>query len=220
MKSDREITIRDYRPALDIEAAWKAFISGYGHSFRPAIEEAAPELIMDYMRGITIFGNQNLVADLNGEAVGILSGCVGMGPRRIFPGLIQNVFNFFPKLALNRYNASRKARKHIWLVLKNYLPFSFLKMPHSIPFCQVLLFTLRKEHRGKGVGRMMMDEYIRRVKAGGGNRIVLATDTTAGWRFYDNYGFKRIVSAPLHDCFSVALPGEEVTGYIYSLNLK
>ncbi|MDH3346350.1 MAG: GNAT family N-acetyltransferase [Kiritimatiellaceae bacterium] len=194
-------------------------MSGFGHSFWPAIEQADPNLIKDNIRAVTVFGNQNLVADVDGTAVGILAGSVGIGPRAILSGLLKNAFGIFPKFAFNEYNASRKALKHMQLVIRNYLPFSLFKMPYSRPFCEVLLFTLDKKYRGRGIGRMMMDEYINRARAGGGKWATVCTDTTASWQFYPSYGFKRIVSASLNDCFAVALPNEEVEGYIYSIKL-
>jgi hypothetical protein len=158
MMEPRGITVRDYDPARDLDGAYQAFVSGYAHSFWPAIEEASPELIRDHIRGTMLFSNENIVADLGGEAVGFLAGCVGLGQRRIIPGLAYLLLTFFPKLALNRYHASRRARKHMFLALKNTLLFSFQHTPYFRPFCEVLLFAPRKEYRGRGVGRRMMDE--------------------------------------------------------------
>jgi len=217
--SNKEVIIRDYDPVLDIHGAYRAFVSGFYHVLWPMIDEADQRLTIDMIEAICAFGNQNIVAEVDGEVIGLLAGCVGMGPASIARGIKKSAFGVFPKLLTNRYNASRKARKHMQLVFKNYGPFAMFKMPYFKPFCEVLLFTIMKEYRGRGIGRMLMDEFVRRVKAGGGNRAVVATDTTVSWWFYPAYGFKRIISVPLNDCFSISLPGEEVTGYIYSLRL-
>jgi GNAT superfamily N-acetyltransferase len=213
------VTVRDYNPVRDIDGVYRAFCSGFGHVFWPMIEEADPELIKDVVRALSALGNHNLVADADGEAVGILAGCVGIKPRLAASAFKQNLLVLLPRIIMNQYNATRKARKHIQLVNKNYLPFSIKSTPTFFPFCEVLLFVIVKEYRGRGVGRLLMDEYVRRVRDGGGKRAVVLTDSELSWWFYQAYGFKRIKSYPLRDCYAISRPGREVTGYSYLLKV-
>ena len=63
-----------------------------------------------------------------------------------------------------------------------------------------------------------MDAWIDIVRARGYEKTTVGTDSTLSWRFYESYGFERVRDFPLKMYYH-SLPGVEVRGYIYSLDV-
>jgi GNAT superfamily N-acetyltransferase len=80
----------------------------------------------------------------------------------------------------------------------------------------VELFVVGSEHRGKGIGRALMDRFVAAAKSKGAQTIALHTDQLSNWRFYEKYGFKRW--SVFTEILSSYLKGEDVRGFIYVLN--
>lgn len=78
---------------------------------------------------------------------------------------------------------------------------------------EVTIFVMSKETRGKGLGRMMVDQLLDKIKEQRGLSIKLYTNEDCTWQFYEKYGFKRIFSFPhrLHEIFS----GTKLMGFVY-----
>jgi GNAT superfamily N-acetyltransferase len=70
-------------------------------------------------------------------------------------------------------------------------------------------------HRGKGIGRALMDRFVDTAKSAGAKTISLYTDELCNWGFYEKYGFKR------WDAFdsdlNSYLANEEIQGFFYVL---
>lgn len=84
------------------------------------------------------------------------------------------------------------------------------------PDAIVELFVVDSEHRGKGIGRALMDRFVAAAKSKGVRMIALHTDQLSNWRFYEKYGFKRW--SAFTEILSSYLKGEDVRGFIYILN--
>jgi ribosomal protein S18 acetylase RimI-like enzyme len=83
---------------------------------------------------------------------------------------------------------------------------------------EVTLFVVDKDHRGKGIGRMMMDRFIRYAKGRGAERITVYTnDPGCNWGFYEKYGFSHYSTFP--DSFTSFTAKREVKALIFSIDL-
>jgi GNAT superfamily N-acetyltransferase len=80
----------------------------------------------------------------------------------------------------------------------------------------VTWFVVDSKHRGKGIGRALMDRFVSAANNRGANTIALHTDQLSTWQFYEKYGFTRW--STFTEAFSSYLKGEEVKGFIYTLN--
>lgn len=78
-------------------------------------------------------------------------------------------------------------------------------------------FVVDAKHRGKGIGTALMDRFVGGAKNRGAQRIALHTDQLSTWQFYEKYGFTRW--STFTEVFSSYLKGEEVKGFIYTLDI-
>ncbi len=213
-----EIEIRPFDLKADVEGAARVFGNAFHYSYWPMIDEADPDLAQDVVRGMVALCNRSLVATDEGEVVGVLLGYVGIEPRGCFAMTRLILARFLPRFVTNRYHLSARARRFLLDLARSWLPIVFSE-PVSSPASEILMFCVSSERHGKGIGRKLMDAFVSRAETGGAPRVVLGTDTTMSWQFYQSYGFRRILAVPMNRCYRVALPGEEVTAFIYSLDL-
>jgi ribosomal protein S18 acetylase RimI-like enzyme len=82
----------------------------------------------------------------------------------------------------------------------------------------VELFVVDSEHRGKGIGRALMNRFVTAAKRKGARAIALHTDQLSSWWFYEKYGFKRW--SAFTEVISSHLKGEDVEGYAYVMELE
>jgi len=66
--------------------------------------------------------------------------------------------------------------------------------------------------------RVMMDAWVEESRARGYARSTVCTDSLLAWDFYERYGFKRVREFPF-SAYHYSLPAEDVTSYIYSLDV-
>lgn len=80
----------------------------------------------------------------------------------------------------------------------------------------VVLFVADAKHRGKGIGRALMDRFVSAAKSQGTQTVALHTDQLSSWQFYEKYGFTRW--GTFTEILSSHLAGADVKGFIYVLN--
>ena len=153
------------------------------------------------------------VVCISGEVVGFLFGriekdvTVGKSLYTLFSNLI-----LLAKFILKRYGKIKR-------------PFTFLreflatesKVYECMPGveCVIELFVVDSKHRGKGIGRELMNRFIFTAKAKGIKKISVYTDPLSNWKFYEIYGFQKTCS--FHDRLNSYIEQEDVEGFIYTL---
>ncbi len=219
MKTSEEIEIRPYDPARDLDGVCRTFKRAFHRSYWPMFDEADPQLARDVVGGLTSYGNGSTVAEAAGRIVGFL---IGYADIELEASLRAGAILFgrmAPGLALGRYHASRRARRFLYDVARDFLPFVALSTPRTWPWCEVQVFGVDPDCQGRGVGQRLMDRFVSHAEEAGVHQVLVVTDTTLSWRFYPSYGFRRVTAAPIERAYQVSIPGEDVTALIYSLDL-
>ena len=214
------IDIVSYDERDHLAGACRTYADAFHASYWPMIDEADPALVRDVLRGMTMFSNDTVVALDGGEVVGILVGYTGFAARRVAAAGTVLLARVVPGLLLGRYHASPRARRFLLDVARDLTVFELFGRPRVDPCCEVLLFAVRGSAQGRGIGRRLMDEFVRRARGAGAKLVLVTTDTTLAWQFYPAYGFERVRSAPLEYCYREALPGVEARAFRYALNLS
>jgi GNAT superfamily N-acetyltransferase len=207
--------VRRFDPATDLEGASRAFESGFRHILWPLMDHA-DGLVEDIILTFHSMGVATFVAEGEGEVRGILVGGLPFETAwflrdvRSAGGLLWRWFG-----GDCRQRARPFARACLRRVIIGYLPFEY-RHPLA-PSTETFLLTSQREWRG-GIGRVMMDAWLEESRSRGYRRSTVCTDSQLSWDFYERYGFKRVREFPL-SAYQYSLPGEDVTGYIYSLDL-
>ena len=213
MNEGERFLVRRFAPETDLDASYRCFSSGFHHIAWPLIDHAEPRLIKDFILMTAKAGDATFVAEAEGEVRGILVGCFPMSvgslvreAAALSAFMLRAVFGF--------YRTTPLARAAMRSTILGYSRFLF---HHPVTPSETLMLTSQKEFRG-GIGRALMDAWVAETMARGHRRTTVCTDSALSWEFYERYGFSRVRQFP-HDAYCFSLPGEDVTGYIYSLDL-
>jgi len=82
---------------------------------------------------------------------------------------------------------------------------------------QIELVVVAAAHRGHGVGRTLIDRFVRACAAQGARSLRLLTDPLSDWSFYKAYGFRYV--AEFTDPLNSWLAGRPVASYVYMLDM-
>lgn len=207
------INVRPFDVERDLEAAYRSYVSGFHHNSWPIIEQAEPRFIKDEIMMHAEICAGSFVAEIEGVVRGVLLGCYLKENRnslRLFLLNLRYVWRFL----IRRYRMSPLARAMFRDEIRSEL--TYLRH-HVKTEAEVLLLASEEGYRG-GIGRALMDAWVEETRARGIERTTVGTDTTLNWRFYERYGFERVKEFPMK-IYRRSLPGVEVTGYIYALDL-
>lgn len=213
MTANGRYLVRSFDHARDREAVYRCYLSSFYHNSWPIIDQAEPKLLEEVIDLCVRTGDVTFVAEAEGEARGIL---VGYFPAK--PSSLERAFRLtimqLLKVISGRYAMTAFARAAWWRSSLGELSY-LVRHPRSP--AEVLLLASQSEYRG-GIGRAMMDAWVQEVRASGYQRTTVCTDSTVSWDFYERYGFERVRDFELKSFFH-SLPGEQVRGYIYSLDI-
>jgi GNAT superfamily N-acetyltransferase len=207
--------VRRFDPARDLDAAYRCYVSGFYVNSWPVIDHAEPRLVEDLILTTVAISDATFVAEVDGEARGVLSGYFPARASSMLRGLVQ-MARLQGGVLLRRYRMTPFARAAWWRMARGYLSF-WVRQSRSAP-AEVMMLNSQKEYRG-GIGRALMDAWVAKVRSAGYDRTIVCTDSTISWDFYPRYGFERLKAFPLRSFF-YALPGVDVEGYIYEYEIS
>ena len=213
MSDRKRFLIRKFNPERDLDDAYHCFVSGYHHIAWPLFDHADPRLVKDFITMVAVVGDATFVAEVDGEVGGILVGSFPMSFRNVIREALA-LSSFLFRVLFGFYRMSPIVRAAMKSMLLWYPAFL---LHHPMTRSETLILTSRDEFRG-GIGRALMDAWVEETKAGGHRRTTVCTDSELSWDFYERYGFSRVREFR-HRAYSISLPGREVTGYIYSLDI-
>ncbi len=91
-----------------------------------------------------------------------------------------------------------------------------LNTPRSDAAVEMLIVD--SAHRGKGVGGMLLDRFLRAAEASGSRLVTVYTDELmSDWQFYEHSGFRRV--ATFHDDITSHYAGSPSRGFVFALDL-
>ena len=209
--------IVEYDPKRHLEGCAEALASGFHHNHWPLWDRASPRLAKDVVRMAAAPSNLCLVVeDASGRARGQIFCSAPMTRMRLL-GLGSAVLKVLGITGTGLYFMRPVAWRHFF-ALRGYLPL-LLQHPINNPHFEVTLFVCHQELQGKGWGSRLMHEAVMRMHEKGADEVVLITDSTMAWEFYEHYGYQRTVDVPLGPTYTVAMDSDTERGYIYALDV-
>lgn len=104
----------------------------------------------------------------------------------------------------------------LWSLVLTELKLS-LVTPRSGASIEMLIVDSR--HRGKGVGSVLMDRFLKAAKDAGASLVTVYTDDLmSNWRFYENRGFRRV--ATFRDNITSYYSGMDARGIVFVLGIE
>ena len=83
---------------------------------------------------------------------------------------------------------------------------------------EISMLIVQEEHRGRGLGKQLVDRFIEASRAKGVKSISLYTDDqTSNWQFYEILGFRQV--AKFYDNGSSRYAGKHANALIYRLDI-
>lgn len=91
--------------------------------------------------------------------------------------------------------------------------------PVNKPHFEVFLFAMHEKLQGKGLGKKLMNAAILEMNERKAEKVILLTDSTMSWQFYEKYQYKRIIEVDMKDTYWIAMQSKQEYGYIYELDV-
>ena len=155
------------------------------------------------------------IADKEGEVAGFLLGNTALRQKTSILQTASLYFNSTQQLMFNSNICFCKKTKLIntFIESENNMKKATEKMKADGEVC---LFVVDSVYRGFGIGRRLMDRFLEHCKNQDVRFIILKTDESCNYAFYDNYGFNRVKTYydPL-----VAYEGIAPESYLYKILL-
>jgi ribosomal protein S18 acetylase RimI-like enzyme len=153
------------------------------------------------------------LATIDGEVAGLLFGRVkGKSVLIDMCHTLKQLLLISVRFLVGRYGSRRKLTRlfkpglQSWRALRKNMPASK---------AEVVFFAVDPKYQGKGIGRALMDRFVRHALRYKIRAISVPTDETASFRFYEKYGFRRW--AEYKDPLGSYLADRPVKGFVYQL---
>lgn len=178
--------------------------------------EAIGKAMKGQIDGSGAMSNHQDLALVDGKVVGLIFGRIKrehalIGMRRTLKRLIVIMGRFL----LGQYGSRRKL---IGLVKPALQALAVLRRNRPASEAEVVLFAVAQEYQGTGIGRALMDRFVREALCHRARSISVPTDETASFWFYQKYGFTRW--AEFNDPLESYFAGRPIKGFIYRLALS
>jgi ribosomal protein S18 acetylase RimI-like enzyme len=171
-----------------------------------------PSLMTAYVRLSLLLSDYARVCCIRGEVVGFLFGLT----HKTLPGLRARLElgRVLCGFASGKYGScTRRFRLLMGFVV------TLLKVEWSCRRfdCEVELFVVDAEHRGRGLGRSLLGHFVEHLRREKKQTVYLYTNMLSNWKFYERYGFVR--HAEFYDNQLSFLKGAPTYGWIYCYRL-
>lgn len=169
-----------------------------------------------YMQHSFDSSNWSEVAYTDDAIIGFLFGRIdGLPGREALSGPRLGELPSVASQFLRRSSVDGRTLRLLWSLVMTELKLS-LNMPESD--ATVEMFIVNSKHRGKGIGSMLLERFMKAAKDCGSSLVTVYTDELmSNWQFYERRGFKRI--ATFYDNITSYYSGRDSLGIIYALEL-
>lgn len=211
---NREVRFRAYHDA-DLSVCADIGID----AFPLVTSRFAGEEVSKVMRGqidsCHAISNYGELAIADREVAGFIFGRVRRKPVSLDTvGTLKRVFLISVRFLLGRYGGQGRLIRFLNPCLQQL---RVLRQNTPASQAEVVLFAVGPKYQGRRIGRALMDRFVdhslkHRVKA-----ISVPTDESAGFRFYERYGFRRW--AEFADPLASYCAGRPIKGFTFQLLL-
>ena len=177
--------------------------------------EEASKFMQAQIDGCYAISNYYELAIADGEVAGLLFGRVKQ--KSVLIDMCQTLKQLLlisVRFLLGRYGSRRKLIRLIKPSLQSLRAF---KRNTPAGKAEVVLFAAAPKYQGKGIGHALMDRFVRHALRYKVKAILVPTDETASFWFYERYGFRRW--AEYKDPLESYLANRPIKGFIYQLLL-
>jgi ribosomal protein S18 acetylase RimI-like enzyme len=157
------------------------------------------------------------LASISGEVIGFLFGTIDkQKPKGInFGGISDQLW------MVGRFLSGGHGRFRMSFSTMIGFMFTEFKLAVNRPKAdaEIVLLIVDSRFRGKGIGKALVDRFVKAAKDAGSYAIALYTDDkSSNWRFYEVYGFRKVTT--FYDNISTYFVGEPANAIYYVLDLK
>jgi ribosomal protein S18 acetylase RimI-like enzyme len=157
-----------------------------------------------------------MVCTDSGDLIGLIFGDIrGIEGSRSISKMVRSELRACTGIVLGRYCKVHGMPRLLWNFIMTEMKL-IIGRPEAD--AEIMLLVLDEPHRGKGIGRELVDRFARAAKAADAKRMSVYTDNQASnWRFYEKYGFTR--ASTFYDNWSSYFEGHRSMGIRFEKHL-
>lgn len=176
------------------------------------IGEEVSKVMKAHIHSCYAISTHNELAMEDGEVVGFLFGRI----KRNFTLIkfLKQLFLIAVRYLRGKYGSRKKLIKFIMPCIQEAKELN-RNMPPTDG--QIVLFAVAPKYQGRGIGRMLMDRFVRHALKYGISVLSVPTDETVSYWFYERYGFRRW--AEYKDSLLSYCAGRPITAFTYQFVL-
>ncbi len=199
-------------------SAAETLASSFSHDHWPIWDYASFRLTQDLCNLMASVCDLNYVVEEKntGKCYGQIF-CMAPSTPWMFIRSIPLILKIVLVFTTGMYFLKKTAWQHVYC-LRMAIP--LLKAhPVNKPHFEVFLFAMHQKLQGKGLGKKLMDKAILEMDSRKAEKVILLTDSTMSWQFYEKYSYKRIIEVNMKSAYWIAMQSKQEFGYIYELNV-
>lgn len=152
----------------------------------------------------------------SGDPIGLIFGDIrGIEGSRSISRVVRSELRACTGIVIGKYG---KVRGMPWLLWNFIMTEMKLIIGRPEADAEIMLLVLDERHRGKGIGRELVDRFARAAKAADAKRMGVYTDNqSSNWRFYEKYGFTK--ASTFYDNWSSYFAGHRSMGIRFEKHL-
>ncbi len=201
-----------YRPYVRSDLDRCAALAADAWPIASVVSENAHALMEAYVKSCLLFSDYTEVCCAGGEVIGFLFGLT----HKKLPGLKERLElnRLFWEFVVGKYGPAKRRFRFLVSFVLTLLKVELLCLRFD---SEVELFVVDADYRGRGIGRSLVDHFVKHLREENKRTVYLYTNLLSNWRFYEKYGF--IKYREFYDNQLSFLRGMKTRGYIYYYRL-
>jgi ribosomal protein S18 acetylase RimI-like enzyme len=210
-----EVSFREYSPE-DLKRCGALAVQAWPMRGQPVAEPGEPNTFEAWVESEGRSATWTEVAVVSDEVVGFLFGKVkGLKRKGGIRDDLGGMFWMFQSIFSGNV---RRWRISIRTALSFFFTQMLLEVNRPEADADISLLVVDERFRGRNLGKTLVDRFVKVAKEAGAHSVRLFTDDKiSNWRFYEIYGFRKVVS--FYDAISTYFAGERANAIYYVLDL-